>query len=284
LECGIAEMDMVSTAGGLALKGLLPVCHSFACFLSTRANEQIYNNATEHTHIVYVASLAGLLPAGPGHSHQSVRDISAVGAVQGLVALAPSTEAEVERALAWCLHQHRGPAWLRLESVPCEVPYELPDAPLELGVGTVLREGRDALFIGYGPTLLSEAYRAAELLADDGVDVGVVSLPWLNQLSAWWLLRAVSGVKHVFSLDNHHVTGGQGDRIADVLASASGAKLPRLHRFAVEGLPACGSPPDVLRRHRLDTRSLRQRALDTLQAPRAQAAAFPKSFEADTGL
>lgn len=284
LECGIAEMDMVSTAGGLALKGLLPVCHSFACFMSTRANEQIYNNATERTHIVYVASLAGLLPAGPGHSHQALRDISAVGAVQGLVALSPSTEAEVERALAWCLHQHRGPAWLRLESVPCEVPYELPDAPLELGVGTVLREGRDALFIGYGPTLLSEAYRAAELLADDGLEVGVVSLPWLNQLSAGWLLRTVSGVKQVFSLDNHHLAGGQGDRIADVLASAAGAKLPRLHRFAVEGLPACGSPSDVLRRHRLDTRSLRQRALDTLQAPRAQVAAFPKSFEADTGL
>lgn len=284
LECGIAEMDMVSTAGGLASRGLLPVCHSFASFLSTRANEQIYNNATERSHVVYVASLAGLLPAGPGHSHQALRDISAVGAVPGLVAIAPSTEAEVGRALSWCLHVHSGPAWLRLESVPREVPFELPDEPLELGVGSVLREGRDALFVGYGPTLLSEAWRAAALLADDGLDVGVVSLPWLNQVSAWWLLRTVVGVRHLFSLDNHHVAGGQGDRIADVLASASGAKLPRLHRFAVEGLPACGSPPDVLHRHRLDSLSLRLRALQVLQTPRAQSAAFPKSFEADTGL
>lgn len=131
---------------------------------------------------------------------------------------------------------------------------------------------------------LSEAWRAAELLSEDGLDVGVISLPWLNHVSSWWLLRTVSGVKHLFSLDNHHVTGGQGDRIADVLAGASGAKLPRLHRFAVEGLPACGSPSDVLRRHRLDTWSLRQRALETLQAPRAQSPAFLKSFEADTGL
>lgn len=284
LECGIAEMDMVSTAGGLASQGLLPVCHSFACFLSTRANEQIYNNATERSHVVYVASLAGLLPAGPGHSHQALRDISAVGSMPGLVALAPSTEAEVERALHWCLHEHSGPAWLRLESVPCEVPFELPEQALELGVGNVLREGNEALFIGYGPTLLGEAWRAAELLAEDGLDVGVVSLPWLNHVSAWWLLRTISGLKHVFSLDNHGVAGGQGDRIADVLAAASGARLPRLHRFAVEGLPACGSPSDVLRRHRLDTLSLRQRALDVLRAPRAQTAAFPKSFEADTGL
>ena len=57
-ECGIAEQDMVSQAGGMALKGLLPVVHSFACFLSARPNEQIYNNATESTRIMYVGSLA----------------------------------------------------------------------------------------------------------------------------------------------------------------------------------------------------------------------------------
>ena len=261
VECGIAEMDMVSMAGAMALKGMLPVCHSFACFLSTRANEQIYNNGTERTHVVYVASLAGLLPGGPGHSHQSVRDISAVGAVQGLVAISPSTEAEVARALAWCLHEHDGPAWLRLESVPCEVPFEPPEAPLELGVGSVLRKGVDALFVGHGPTLLSEAWRAADLLLEDGLRVGVLALPWLNHVSSAWLLQAVTHVKHVFSLDNHHAVGGQGDRIADVFASSSAARPPRLHRFAVDGLPACGSAQDVLRRHGLDAWSLRRRVV-----------------------
>ncbi|HUK35905.1 MAG TPA: 1-deoxy-D-xylulose-5-phosphate synthase N-terminal domain-containing protein, partial [Vicinamibacterales bacterium] len=44
IECGIAEQHMVSAAGGMALEGLLPIVHSFACFLSTRANEHIYNN------------------------------------------------------------------------------------------------------------------------------------------------------------------------------------------------------------------------------------------------
>ena len=66
VECGIAEQDMVSQAGGMALEGLLPVVHSFACFLSTRPNEHIYNNATERRKVIYVGSLAGLLPSGPG--------------------------------------------------------------------------------------------------------------------------------------------------------------------------------------------------------------------------
>src|SRR5207237_2820591 len=91
IECGIAEQHMVSAAGGMALHGVLPVVHSFACFLSTRANEHIYNNATERTKIIYTAALAGLVPGGPGHSHQSVRDISAIGAVPRSTALHPRT-------------------------------------------------------------------------------------------------------------------------------------------------------------------------------------------------
>ena len=87
-------MHMVSAAGGMALRGMLPVVHSFACFLSTRANEHIYNNATEKRRIIYTATLAGLVPGGPGHSHQSVRDISAIGAVPGLVAFEPCSEKE----------------------------------------------------------------------------------------------------------------------------------------------------------------------------------------------
>ncbi len=55
---------MVSMAGGMARFGLLPVCHSFACFLSTRPNEQIYNNATERSKVIYVASARGPLARG----------------------------------------------------------------------------------------------------------------------------------------------------------------------------------------------------------------------------
>ena len=71
VECGIAEQDMVSTAAGLARHGLLPVVNSFASFLASRANEQIYNQASERTKVVYALHYAGLIPAGPGKSHQS---------------------------------------------------------------------------------------------------------------------------------------------------------------------------------------------------------------------
>ncbi len=94
IECGIAEQDMVSMAGGLARQGLLPVVNSFASFLTSRANEQIYNNATEKTKIIYVNHYAGLIPAGPGKSHQSLRDIALVSTLPNMTVLQPGTPAE----------------------------------------------------------------------------------------------------------------------------------------------------------------------------------------------
>ncbi|MEA2723517.1 MAG: transketolase, partial [Gemmatimonadales bacterium] len=216
VECGIAEQDMVSQAGGMALRGLLPVVHSFACFLTTRANEQIYNNATERRKVVYVGSLAGLLPSGPGHSHQSVRDIAALGNVPGLVALEPSCQEEVALAVDYCLNGTPESCYLRLVSIPCQVPYQLPAGyRLQEGRGAVLTDGDDAILFGYGPVLLPQAYAAAATLkAEHGLGLSVINFPWLNRVDDSWLRRTLGDRRHVFTLDNHYVHGGQGQLIA----------------------------------------------------------------------
>src|SRR5688500_20364590 len=96
---------------------MLPVVHSFACFLSTRANEHIYNNATEKKRIIYTATLAGLVPGGPGHSHQSVRDISAIGAVPGLIAFGPCSEKEARLGIRCAVGENHSRRDLRVVCV-----------------------------------------------------------------------------------------------------------------------------------------------------------------------
>src|SRR5207248_1431215 len=71
-------------------------------------------------------SLAGLVPGGPGHSHQSVRDISALGAVPGMSLIEPFTEAELEAALDWAVHRAPGSVYLRLVSVPWALGFDPP--------------------------------------------------------------------------------------------------------------------------------------------------------------
>nr|WP_246801760.1 transketolase C-terminal domain-containing protein [Rhizobium leguminosarum] len=246
VECGIAEQDMVSTAGGMALNGLLPVVHSFACFLSTRPNEQIYNNATEKTKIIYVGSLAGVVPGGPGHSHQSVRDISALAAMPGMTLVEPSCDAEVGLLLDWCVNEAPGSSYIRLISLPWEIPYSLPtDYRPTKGRGLTLAEGEDVAIVAYGPVLLSNAFAASKVLAEKhGISAKVINLPWLNHVDAEWLQSTVSACKAVVCLDNHYVIGGQGDTIARALAGA-GAGIPIKH-IGITEVPPSGTNVQVL--------------------------------------
>jgi transketolase len=251
IECGIAEQQMVSAAGGMALAGLLPVVHSFACFLSTRANEHIYNNATERTRIVYTATLAGLVPGGPGHSHQSVRDISAIGSVPGLVALEPCSEVEARLAIRWAIEEHAGSTYLRFANVPLDLPYALPAAyRLHVGRGVTLRDGRDVALVGYGPLLMANAWRAADDLAALGIGAAVVNLPWLNRIDDEWVRDALGRYDAILTLDNHYVTLGQGTMIAATLARM-GVRA-EVRSLGLTDLPACGSNGEVLAHHGLD--------------------------------
>lgn len=256
IECGIAEQDMVSMAGGMALRGLLPVVHSFACFLSSRPNEQIYNNATEKTKVIYVGSLAGVIPGGPGHSHQAVRDIAALAAIPGMTLVEPSCEAEVALLLDWCINQAPGSCYIRLVSLPWPIPYNLPlDYRVRPGQGVTLVSGEDAVMIASGPVMLGEAVKASELLKQEqGVTLKVINLPWLNLVDEDWLSAEIGNCPRVYCLDNHYQMGGQADIVMRGLNQAS--VRSRVVSIGVENVPPSGTNQEVLSVCGLDAASL----------------------------
>jgi transketolase len=249
VECGIAEQDMVSQAGALALGGMLPAAHSFACFMTPRAAEQVFNNATEGTKVLYAGTLVGIVPGGPGHSHQMIRDIALMGSVPGMACLEPATDQEARLCVQWAVFEAPGPVYIRLVSVPWELGFEPPRAErLEPGRGTVVREGTRAVVVCTGPVLLSQAMAAAQRLGD----VGVVSLPWLRDVDGGWL-AGVAGDAPIAVLDNHWHVGGQGDAVRAALDGR------RVSVWGIDRVPACGSNEEVLREHRLDADSLVER-------------------------
>ncbi len=268
IECGIAEQDMVSMAGGLALQGLLPVVHSFASFLTARANEQLFVNATEHTKIIYVGSLAGLLPSSPGHSHQAVRDISVLAAIPDLCLVAPCCREELEAAFSWAVEENSHSTYLRLSSVPWEVSFRLPpDYRLKKGRGVALNTGKDAALFAYGPVMLSEAWNASLRLKQKyGIELQVINLPWLNEVDHDWLKEVIAGYRNVFMLDDHLIKGGQGQMLAARIGGFEAAVQTRC--FGVEGIPFCGQNREVLKAHGLDGEHLADRIVRELDANR----------------
>jgi transketolase len=252
VECGIAEQDMVSTAAGLARHGLLPVVNSFASFLASRANEQIYNQASEGSRVVYALHYAGLIPAGPGKSHQSLRDISLLAALPGMTVVQPANAEQTKALFRWAVEEADGNVAIRLAIGPSPRRIELPDDKLaQVGRATILRTGDDALVLAYGPVMLHEALTASELLAGE-LEVAVANMPWLNRFDEDWL-EEVDSYESVFVLEDHAPVGA----LADGLRRALDDK--RVIAFGVEGWPACGTPVEALRFHRLDGGSLAER-------------------------
>jgi transketolase len=242
----------------MARRGAVPIVHSFACFLAARPNEQIYNQCSESTKVVYVASLAGLLPGGPGHSHQSVRDISALAACPNLIMAEPCAEREVALLLDFLIDRTEESGYLRLVSVKWPLPFALPDAYRpELGRGVVIREGRDAVAFAYGPWMLSNLFAAAEEIEQNtGVSTRVVNLPWLNRIDDLWLRDTIGGRRTIFTVDNHYVRGGQGDMVAAAVARLGLQPSARVISLGVTELPECGTNDEVLAYHGVDVAGL----------------------------
>jgi transketolase len=247
-ESGIAEQDMVSAAAGMARHGLLPVVNSFAAFLAARANEQIYNQASERTKVIYALHYAGLIPAGPGKSHQSIRDISLLATLPDMTVVQPASADETRAVLRWAVERASGSVAIRLAIGPS--PRRLAVPSTTPGQGAVLRDGSDAVLLAYGPVMLHEALSAAEAL---GERLKVVNMPWLTHVDERWLAELVDGFDDVFVLEDHAPVGGLGDTLRRALP------VHAVTVFGVEGWPACGTPAEALRFHGLDGASVADR-------------------------
>jgi transketolase len=257
IEVGIAEQDLVSMAAGLARQGLLPVANSFASFLASRANEQIYNQASEGTKVVYALHYAGLVPAGPGKSHQSLRDVSLLATLPNMTIVQPANAEETQTLLRWAVEEADGNVAIRLAIGPSPRRIELPRAEASPGRGAVLHEGTDGLLFAYGPVMLHEALTAAEAL--DG-RLKVVNMPWLNRVDAQWLSELVEPYGELFVVEDHAPVGALGDTLRRELEARS------VTVFGVEGWPACGTPVEALRFHGLDGAALADRIALALRA------------------
>ena len=260
IENGIAEQDMVSMAGGLARMGLIPIVNTFASFLAARANEQIYNNAGEKTKIIYTCHFSGMIPAGPGKSHQSVRDISLFGALPNVTIIQPCNVEETKWATDYCINTAEENCVLRLVIGPSPERIQLPkDYKFKVGIGSELTDGNDAILFSYGPVMLHEALVASDYLKKIGFGLKVINMPWLNKIDKEWLKKVINNQMKIYVLEDHSAVGGLGDRLLNALTEIGEIAGKEFTNFGLKEYPECGTPLEVLEFHKLDGKSLAQR-------------------------
>jgi transketolase len=212
---GIAEQDMVGTAVGMSLDGLIPFASSFAVFLTNRAYGIIrisicYNKRN----VKLVASHGGITVGEDGATAQCLEDFAILRVLPNLIVLHPMDAIEMKKAVKWAA-DYCGPVYIRAGRAPFPILSKEGD-PFEVGKANLIREGNDLAIIACG-IMVSEALSAAEKLEKQGIKARVLNMHTIKPIDSEAILKAVNETGAIVTAEEHQINGGLGSAVAEVL-------------------------------------------------------------------
>ena len=211
---GIAEANMVDMAAGVSTMGLIPFCSTFAMFGAGRVYEQIRNSiAYPRLNVKLCMSHAGVSVGEDGASHQCLEDLALMRVIPGMTVICPADANETRKAV-FAAAEMEGPVYIRLARLA--TPVFEKDYPFEIGKANVLREGTDVAVFATG-LMVSEALKAADLLAAQGVSAAVINVHTVKPIDADCVTEWARKCGRVVTVEEHSVIGGLGDAVAGVL-------------------------------------------------------------------
>jgi transketolase len=216
-NCGVAEGNMAGVATGLAAAGMHPVINAFAIFLALKSTDQIRNDYCYNSlPVVLAGAYGGLSDSFDGASHQSVADIAIMRALPHLEVIVPADNRQAEQALEYALTR-KGPVYIRLNR------NDMPDLPAAKnftpGEAVKLRGGGGVTIAANGITA-SMSLEAAALLAKDGIEAEVLSVPFVKPMGLKVLGASVKKTGKLLTIEEHNISGGFGSACLEKLVRA----------------------------------------------------------------
>ena len=257
IELGIAEQNLAGVAAGLASVGFRPWLSSFAVFLVHRDLDQVRMTiAQTHLPVRLAGAYSGLFTGLTGKSHQCFEDLAIMRSLVGMSVLCPADGEETRRLMHYA-HTVDGPVYLRLCRDPAGDLSSPPTEDEDPTRARWLRRGRDLTFVSTGTQTLRTLRAAEELLAETGIDAGVLHLPSLVPVDRAAVLEAASQGP-IVTTEEHSTTGGLGSLVSEIVAEACPV---RVHRIGIEGrFGASGSNDDLLEGYGLSASRVARRA------------------------
>jgi len=213
---GVAEMNLVGMAAGLAAEGKIPFISSFCVFIILRACEPVRTMISyPNLNVKLVGGYAGLTAGQHGPTHHSLRDISVARSLPNFVILSlsdyVSTEKAVKAAAEWM-----GPVYLRLGYNKQKAVYP-EDMDFHIGKAYMLKNGYDLTILSTG-LIINEVLKAVEELENDNISVRVIDYPTIKPLDEELILQAAKETGAILTVEDHSVLGGFGGGVAELLA------------------------------------------------------------------
>ena len=214
---GVAEANMMGIAAGMAMNGLRPFVSTFAVFAAGKPWEQIRQViAYQRAPVRIVATHAGLTVGEDGASHQMLEDINNMRVLPDMAVVVPADAVEADRVTRWAAGYDDGPVYIRLARANFPTVLD-DDYQFQFGRARVLRDGTDITIFACG-LMVSQAYRAAEILAGEGVSAQVVNVSTIKPIDTETIAACAARTGLVLTVEEHQVRGGLGSAVCEVLA------------------------------------------------------------------
>jgi 1-deoxy-D-xylulose-5-phosphate synthase len=273
VDVGIAEPHAMTLATGLAMGGMRPVVALYSTFLQRAFDQTVHDVCQNDQPVLIAVDRAGLV-GEDGTSHQGMFTLPAQRQLPNLVIASPKDEQELRSLLRTALAQDHPFALHYPRDAGFGLPVVQP-AVLQVGRGEVLREGRDVLFVGFGP-IVARAMEAAQALERDGWSVGVINARFAKPLDGQLILDEARGKRLLVTFEESVVTGGFGSGVLELVEEAR-LSDPAYRDVAVRivGIPGDrfvdhGSVSDLRRMLRLDAAGLAEQVREALSSLRAE--------------
>lgn len=244
IEIGVAEQNLVTVASGLARAGKIPFSSSYASFSPGRNWEQIRTTiALNDQPVKIIGSHAGVSVGPDGATHQMLEDLALMRALPNMVVIAPGDSIEADKATQ-AIAKNGKPSYMRLAREKTPI-FSTEESPFEIGVGYVLREGRDISLLGTG-TMTYQLLVAAKELEKQGIMAEVVHVPTIKPLDEETILASVRKTGRALTAEEAQAAAGFGGAVAELL----GEKLPTpLKRVGMQDRFGESGQPDELIKH-----------------------------------
>lgn len=228
----IAESAILGSAVGAAMEGMRPIVEIMWADFVFVAFDQIINQASNVRYInrgelsapLTIRMQQGVTPGSVAQHSQSIEALLAhiPGIKVGLVSTAQDAYDMLRAAVA----DPDPTVVIEYRSLYQETGTVVAGGPVQRAEGArVHREGGDATIITWG-AMLHTALEAAEALAAEGTQVGVVDLRWARPLDDEAIARAVTaGGGRVVVAHEATLTGGLGAEVAARIAERHGGQL-----------------------------------------------------------
>ncbi len=280
-DVGIAEQHATTFAAGLAKGGLRPVFAVYSTFLQRALDQVIHDVALQKLPVVFSIDRGGLVEDGA--THQGVFDLAFLRMVPNLVLGAPKDENELRHMLYTGVQHDGGPFALRYPRGTAQgVTLDAHLRELPIGRAEVLREGRDVAILALG-VWAPVAFRAAEQLADEGIDACVVNPRWVKPLDAALVERLARETGALLVVEEAALAGGFGSAVLEALTNR-GLEGVRVQRLGVpdEFVPQ-GRPQGHLKSFGLSQDGIAAATRQLVQAGRLGAAEAGRPIATESG-